>query len=90
MKLTEQEYEASIMTLAAGISGSIALKIKKQIKKFLPKDYLEDLLDEPDSEISIKFKVNFTIADVTHILKGIRVRLYEMPNLWRRNRYVLL
>jgi len=37
MKLTEQEYEALIMTLAAGISGSVALKIKKQIKKFLPK-----------------------------------------------------
>jgi len=72
MKLTEQEYEALIMTLAAGISGSVALKIKKQIKKFLPKHYLEDLLDEPDSEISIKFKVDFTIADVIHILKGIK------------------
>ena len=72
MKLTEQEYEALIMTFAAGISGSVALKIKKQIKKFLPKHYLEDLLDEPDSEISIKFKVDFTIADVIHILKGIR------------------
>ncbi len=72
MKLTEQEYEALIITLAAGISGSVALKIKKQIKKFLPKHYLEDLLDEPDSEISIKFKVDFTIADVIHILKGIK------------------
>jgi len=74
MKLTDQEYEAVIMTLAAGISGSVALKIKKQIKKFLPKHYLEDLLDERDSEISIKFKVDFTIADVIHILKGIRRR----------------
>jgi len=72
MKLTEREYEALIMTLAAGISGSVALKIKKQIKKFLPKHYLEDLLDEPDNEISIKFKVDFTIADVIHILKGIK------------------
>jgi len=72
MKLTEQEYEALIITLAAGISGSVASKIKKQIKKFLPKHFLEDLLDEPDSEISIKFKVDFTIADVIHILKGIR------------------
>ena len=72
MKLTEQEYEALIITLAAGISGSVALKIKKQIKKFLPKHFLEDLMDEPDSEISIKFKVDFTIADVIHILKGIR------------------
>jgi len=72
MELTEQEYEALIMTLAAGISESVALKIKKQIKKFLPKHYLEDLLDEPDSEISIKFKMDFTIADVIHILKGIR------------------
>jgi len=72
MKLTQQEYEALITTLAAGISGSVALKIKKQIKKFLPKHYLEGLLDEPDSEISIKFKVDFTIADVIHILNGIR------------------
>ena len=72
MKLTEQEYEALIMTLAAGISESIALKIKRQIKKILSKHYLEDLLDESDSEISIKFKVNFTIADIIHILKGIR------------------
>ena len=72
MKITGQEYEALITTLAAGISESVALKIKKQIKKFLPKHYLEDLLDEPDSEISIKFKVDFTIADVIHILKGLR------------------
>jgi len=72
MRLTQQEYEAVIMILAAGISETVDLKIKRQIKKFLPKHYLEDLLDEPDSDISIKFKVDFTIADVIHILKGIR------------------
>ncbi len=50
MGLTEQEYEAAIMILAAGISETVALKIKRQIKKFLSKHYLEDLLDETDSE----------------------------------------
>ena len=72
MKLTEQEYEALIMTLAAGISGIVALKIKKQIKKFLPKHNLEDLLDETDSEISIKFRWISQLPDVIHFLKGIR------------------
>ena len=67
-KITEEEYQRVIDALTERLKEPIA----NQFKKFLPKDYFEDLLDEPDSEISIKFKVDFTIADVIHILKGIK------------------
>ena len=87
MRLTEEEYAKTIGILAK----SVIEPLEKQVKKLLPKNHLEDLLEEESSEVSIKFTLKFTISDIIQILDAIREGgEYALPDLWRRNRYVLL
>ena len=41
------------------------------LKKFLPKNYLEELLMEPDSEVEFKFTVRFKMEDLIQIVMEV-------------------
>ena len=56
-----------INTLAERLKEPIA----NQIKKFLPKSYLEELLMEPDSEVQFKFTVRFRMEDLIRIVMEV-------------------
>ena len=56
-----------IDTLAERLKEPIA----NQFKKFLPKNYLEELLMEPDSEVEFKFTVRFKMEDLIQIVMEV-------------------
>jgi len=67
MRLTEEEYQRTIDAFVERLKDPI----RDQIKKFLPKGYLEELLMEPDNEVQFKFTVRFRMEDLIRIVMEV-------------------
>jgi len=67
LRITEEEYQRAIDTFVERLKEPI----RDQIKKFLPKSHLEELLMEPDSEVGFKFTVRFKTEDLIQIVMEV-------------------